>query len=202
MTDLLHLAERLDACWLDIVSVDSETPSLTTCANLMHETAKAVRAVAIPRAMDMAPKDGGWVMAYVPKLAEQGYTPWLSLTWGDKGWEDDGSNGHDPSVWFPIPDPQPNPTGWTPAEGEIVMQEITGEGWTCNDKPIAVPYRWEVYIEKLDGSVDEYRELWHYATPEQAEARAAKWQSQFSLPIVVRPLPSNVVPFKPAGTLQ
>ena len=202
MTDLLNLAERLEACWLDIVSAHSESPSLSACANLMHETVEAVRGIAIPRGMDLAAKDGGWVMGYVAKLAEQGYMPWLALTWGDGGWGDDGGNKHDPSVWFPIPDPQPKPTGWAPAEGEIIMQEITGEGWTCNDKPIEVPYRWEVYIEKPDGSIDEYREIWHYATAERAEARAAKWQGQFNLPIIVRPLPSNVVPFKPAGMLQ
>lgn len=157
-----------------------------------------------PQPIDTAPKDGGWILGHVPVEPDKSWRqPWMILTWGDSGWVDANDyNEQQPVEWVPLPDPQPEPTGWSPVEGIIVLQEITGEGWTCNGKPCEVPYRWEAYIEKPDGSIDEYRELWHYNTLQQAEGRATKWQSQFSLSIVVRTLSSNVVPFKPAGTLQ
>jgi hypothetical protein len=164
----------------------------------------AMPTVAVPQPIDTAPKNGGWILGHVPvDPAKPWRQPWMILTWGDEGWVDANDyNPQEPVSWVPLPDPQPEPTSWAPAEGTIVMQEITGKGWTCNGKPCDVPWRWEAYIEKLDGSIDEYRELWHYATIDEAQARATKWQQRLSLPIVVRPLPSNVVPFKPTGALQ
>jgi hypothetical protein len=65
-----------------------------------------------------------------------------------------------------------------------------------------VPYRWEVYIELPDGSLDEYRELWHYVTLQEAEKRALKWRDKFYLPVTKTFLDKNVVTLRPEGLLQ
>lgn len=157
-----------------------------------------------PQPIETAPKDGGWILAHVPVDPDKSWQqPWMILTWGDSGWMDASDyNPQAPIEWVPLPNPQPKPTGWSPAVGVVQIVEITGEGWTCNGKPIDVPYRWEVYIEKPDGAIDEYRELWHYASLEQAQQRALKWREQFGLPIVTVPLDKKVVPFRPAVTKQ
>lgn len=152
--------------------------------------------------IDTAPHNDGWILAYVPKRAEQHYVAWLALTWGDSGWMDDDGNACDPTLWSPLPDPQPNRTAWMPPEGVIHVEEITGEGWKLNGKPTSVPYRWSVYILRLDGTYDEYREICHYVTYPEAEARAAKWQQQFGLPIEASFLDPKVVPFAPRGLIQ
>lgn len=152
--------------------------------------------------MDMARKNGGWVLGYVPFRAEKGFMPWLAVTWGDNGWVDDNGDQCDPTCWVPLPDPQPENTGWTPPAGTIRVQEITGEGWTMNGKPVEVPYRWAVFIEKPDGTYDEYREIDHTVTIEQAQERALKWRQKFGLPIETTFLDKKVVPFKPPVTLQ
>jgi len=156
-----------------------------------------------PQPIETAPKDGGWILGHVPKNALAPYNhPWIILTWGDSGWMDDDGNGHEPIEWVPLPDPQPALTGWTPPSGTIQIIEITGEGWTRNGKPIEVPYRWQISIEKADGSYDEYRDIWHAVTSEEAEARALKWQAEIGLPIVRVPLDRRVIPFRPAVTKQ
>lgn len=153
-----------------------------------------------PQPMDAAPKNGGWVLAHVPKNAPYPHNhPWIILTWGDSGWVDDDGNEHEPVAWVPLPDPQPSPTGWGPAAGTIKMIEITGEGWADGaGKAIAVPWRWIIEIEKPDGTYDEYRDNEFAVTVEDAERRASKWHSRFGLPIVRVPLEKKVIPF-PAG---
>ncbi|KKW93942.1 hypothetical protein YP76_04695 [Sphingobium chungbukense] len=162
-----------------------------------------------PQPIETAPKDGGWILGQVQQEPSDIYRqPWAILTWSDGaevhdfGWYDDDGNRHEPTRWVPLPDPQPFPTGWSPPCGTIRIEEITGEGWTCNGKPIDVPYRWVVYIEKPDGSYDEYRESWHAATLAEAQARAERWRAKFGLPIVTVPLDKKVIPFKPAVTKQ
>ena len=154
-----------------------------------------------PQPIATAPHTDGWILGYVPKLAAQRYVPWLALTWGDDGWMDDNGNACDPSLWSPLPDPQPTATAWMPPEGVIHIVEITGEGWKINGKPVEVPYRWSVHILRLDGTYDEYRDMFHYAAYTDAEARAAKWQQQLGLPIEVTFLNPKVVPFS-RGRLQ
>ncbi|MGJ8478009.1 hypothetical protein [Sphingobium yanoikuyae] len=159
--------------------------------------------MSIPQPIDTAPKDGGWILGRVrvdPKNSWQ--QPWVIMTWGDCGWTDNEGDEHAPIEWVSLPDPQPSPTGWTPPSGTIRICEITGEGWTSNGQPIKVPYRWEVYIEKPDGSYDEYRESWHDATLEGAQLYARKWQQRFGLPIMTVHLDKKILPFRLAVTKQ
>lgn len=143
-----------------------------------------------PQPIETAPKDGGWVLGLVlpDGPTDAHWQPWLPVTWGDLGWHDDDGNSQSPTLWVPIPDPQPQPTGWFPAEGIIKLEEITGEGWKINGQPTAVPWRWLVYIERPNGEMDEYRDWHHYVTLEEAERRALKMQDLFGLPVVKAPL--------------
>ncbi len=156
-----------------------------------------------PQPIETAPREGGWVLGLVLPggPTDTHWQPWIPITWGDNGWVDDDYNRQSPTAWVPLPDPQPRPTGWTPPAGTIKVQEITGEGWTSNGKPIAVPYRWQVYVELPDGSMDEYREWYPCATRQEADRHAMKWVESLGLPVVVVPLPpqpSNVIAFRPA----
>lgn len=156
-----------------------------------------------PQPIETAPKDGGWILGHVPKNAPYPYNhPWVILTWGGSGWADDEGNGHDPVAWVPLPDPQPAQTGWTPPSGTIRIVEITGDGWTCNGKPVDVPWRWIIEIEKPDGTRDDYRDHDIAASIDEAEARALKWQTKFGLPIIRVPLDQKVIPFRPAEMRQ
>lgn len=163
----------------------------------------------IPQPIDTAPKDGGWILGLVRTEINDTYRqPWAIVSWGDGahchdfGWYDDEGNRQEPTQWVPLPDPQPFPTGWTPPSGTIYVREITGEGWTSNGQPIKVPYRWEVYIEKPDGSYDEYRESWHDATLERAHLHARRWQQKFGLPIMIVHLDKRIPPSQLAVTRQ
>lgn len=154
-----------------------------------------------PQPIDTAPKDGGWVLGLVQPdgWTDRDWQPWAIVTWGDSGWYDDDGNPRAPVSWVPLPDPQPKPTGWRPPEGTILVVEITGDGWTSNGKPIEVSWRWQISVERLDGSHDEYRDYDFRNTRAQADATAARWAEKFGLPIKVIPLPSNVVPFTHRG---
>jgi hypothetical protein len=159
-----------------------------------------------PQPMNTAPKDGGWVLGLVlpDGPTDTHWQPWKPLTWSDgfwandAGWHDDDGNRHEPAAWVPIPDPQPKITGWRPAEGTIYLSELPSKGWTCDGKPVEVPYRWQVYIERTDGTFDEYRDCAFLIDREAGDARAARWAEKFGLPVVVVLLPSNVVQF-PGG---
>jgi hypothetical protein len=156
------------------------------------------------QSIETAPRDGRWVLGLVlpdgpTKPFDQ---PWEVVAWGDRGWHDREYEPVNPARWTPLPDPQPAPTGWKPPEGTIIVEEITGEGWTCNGSPIEVPWRWYVYIELTDGSYDDHREGIHYVTYIEAERRAMKWQVDLGLPIKVTSLDPKVVPFAIVGSVQ
>lgn len=186
MIDLMNLAERLDACWLDIVSANSENPSLSVCANLMHETAKALRSAAVPRAMELAPENDGWVLAYMPGRSEKS-PPWALATRCDGGWCDEDGYGVDPTVWVPLPDPQPTPTGWRKAEGTIRIVRA----WSDQ-----IPWLTHlVEVIKPDGNADERREPDMASSIEEARHRAARWAIELGLP-VEEVEDGNVLPFK------
>lgn len=186
MIDLMNLAERLDACWLDIVSAESEKPSLSVCANLMHETAKALRSAAVPRAMELAPENDGWVLAYVPGRNES-LPPWALATRCDGGWCDEEGYGVDPTVWFPLPDPQPAPTGWRKAEGQIRISSAWSE---------QIPWLTHIIeVVKPDGEADRSREPDLASSLGEARQRASAWADKIGLPVIEAD-DGNVLPFK------
>ncbi|MEE4452893.1 hypothetical protein [Novosphingobium resinovorum] len=158
----------------------------------------------VPQPIETAPKNGGWVLGLVlPEgPTETRWQPWMPVTWGDTGWYDDEGYGQEPTAWVPLPDPQPRPTGWTPPSGTIKVAEITGEGWTSNDKPLEVPWRWLISVEKPDGSYDQYRDTDMAVTREEAVTRATKLQAKIGLPIVIVPLDRKGIPFRPGATIQ
>lgn len=146
-----------------------------------------------PRPIAEAPLDGRWILACDPSLKypRSAHGPWAIATRCDQesGWADGDGNEVSPTLWLPLPDPQPESTKWLPAAGTICVVEITGEGWTSNGKPVEVPWRWMIYIERPDGSFDEYRDQDLANTFEQALAKAQKyWVDQYHLPVEVRPL--------------
>jgi len=148
--------------------------------------------------IEAAPLDGRWLLVRDPsrKYPVTQHGPWVIASRCDigSGWCDDEGNEVEPTHWVPLPDPQPEPTKWLPAEGTICIEEITGDGWTSNGKPVTVSWRWLIYIERPDGSFDEYRDQDLANTLEQAQAIVAqRWTDRYSLPVVVRPLESKVV---------
>ena len=155
-----------------------------------------------PQDISTATPTGGWILGHIPGRDKHGSSSWVPLTMGDSGWMDEDGNPCTATLWVPLPDPQPAPTGWLPPEGTIHVEQITGEGWTCNGKPIEVPYRWMVYILRQDGSYDEYRDTYHCVTYPEAERRAGEWQRKFDLPIEVKFLDPKVVAILPRGTVQ
>jgi hypothetical protein len=149
------------------------------------------------------PMDGRWILAYDPTLSEfVSSRPWVLATRCDDGFHDEGGSGVEVAGWVDLPEPWPKPTGWTPPSGTIRITEITGDGWTCNGKPVSVSWRWIIDVQKPDGSRDEYRDCDMAVTLEEAEARAVKWQAKIGLPIVKVPLDRKVVPIRPAATRQ
>jgi len=204
-----HRAAMLMQEHLEGMAVANEGLAPGPILQALRDAAAMVRSLVCPREMDRAPKNGGWILGLVRTEIDDTYRqPWVILTWSDGaevhdfGWYDDEGIRHEPTLWVPLPDPQPFPTGWEPPCGTIVVAEITGDGWTVNGKPIEMPYRWMGYIEKTDGSYDEYRETWHAVTLAEAQARAERWREKFGLPIVTVPLDKKVIPFQPPVTRQ
>lgn len=158
----------------------------------------------VPQPIETAPKDGGWVLGLVlpDGPTDAHWQPWTPVTWGDGGWYDDGGYGQEPSAWVPLPDPQPRPTGWTPPSGTIKITEITGDGWTCNGKPVDCDWRWAISVEKPDGSHDQYRDTDFAVTQEEAVQRATKLQAKIGLPIVALPVGGQVTALPSAETRQ
>lgn len=150
-----------------------------------------------------APLDGRWVLARDPsiKYPQSFHGPWVIASRSDQksGWSDGDGNEVDPTDWAPLPDPQPEPTKWLPVEGIICIAEITGNGWTDGKgNPVAVSWRWQIFIERSDGSYDEYRECDFTDTLEEAKAKAdRRWVDRYHLPVVVRPLDDKVVALRP-----
>lgn len=154
--------------------------------------------------IESAPLNGGWILGYEPALKATSWSsaPWVIVTRCDSGsgWSDIDGNGLNPTHWAPLPDPQPEPTKWLPAEGTIRVVEVGADGWTDGKgKPVAVSWRWMVDIERPDGSFDEYRDCDFRETLEQAQAAADRWAKQYGLPVVTVPLDRKVIPFQPRG---
>ncbi|KKW92279.1 hypothetical protein [Sphingobium chungbukense] len=185
MTNLLDLAQRLDDCWLDIVAPDDKAASFARCANLMQEAATLLRSHGIPRDISTAPPGDGWILGYDPSIAEPGRSPWVPMTRGDGGWYDDGVDVYQPTMWVPLPDPQPEPSGWRPAEGHIEIAAGMLQG-----RPVFI-----ASIIKPDGTQDIPRDCRLANTAEGIRAEGLSWASDLNLPVVDM-IDANVVPFR------
>ncbi|MGY2732779.1 hypothetical protein [Sphingomonas sp. UYP23] len=152
--------------------------------------------------IETAPIGDGWILGYDPDLGERQYVPWLAMTWSDSGWVDDNGETRAPTLWAPLPDPQPKATGWRPVEGTILILETTGDGWSSNGKPCAPLWIWSVSIERSDGSYDDYREVDRRMTLSEAEVLALRWQAKYGLAIRTVPLGGEIVIFRPKATRQ
>lgn len=149
------------------------------------------------------PVDGRWFLAYDPtQPASLATYPWVLATRCDDGFHDQDWNGVTVKGWVDLPEPWPKPTGWWPPSGTIKITEITGDGWTSNGKPVPVPWRWLITVEKPDGSYDEYRDTDMANTHDEAVVRATKLQEKIGLPIVTMPLSGKVTALRPAVTRQ
>lgn len=150
------------------------------------------RSLGIPRDISAAPENDGWVLAYMPGRSEK-LLPWALATRCDGGWCDEEGYGLEPTVWVPLPDPQPTPTGWRKAEGTIRIVRA----WSDQ-----IPWLTHlVEVIKPDGNVDERREPDMASSVEDARRRAATWATKIGLPIE-EVEDGNVLPFRPVGTSQ
>lgn len=132
-----------------------------------------------------APAGDGWIMAHVPdRLA--GKHPWVPVTRCDGGWSDEDGYLVEPTRFFLLPDPQPAPTGWRPAEGVIrIIRAASAD----------IPWlRYLVEVVGLDGDADDTREPDMARDIEDAERRAARMAAKLRLPIIWAD-DANVIPF-------
>ncbi|QTH21966.1 hypothetical protein HRJ34_00030 [Rhizorhabdus wittichii] len=131
-----------------------------------------------------APAGDGWIMALVPDRLD-GTRPWVPATRCDGGWCDEDGYSVEPTGWVPLPDPQPAPTGWRPAEGVIRIIRASSAD---------IPWlRYLVEVVGLDGKADDTREPDMARDIEDAERRAAWMAAQLRLPIIWAD-DANVIP--------
>ncbi|CCW15782.1 hypothetical protein EBBID32_1100 [Sphingobium indicum BiD32] len=193
MTDILDLTARLDACWLDIMSPEDEARDdrqmLSRCANMISEASRALRDIGVPKPIDKAPDDDRWILAYDP--AYNSPCQWVPATRCDDGWHDEGFNGIDPTMWVPLPDPQPAPSGWCKAEGHVQIAAGSVQG-----QPIFV-----ASVIKPDGTQDIPRDVKLAGTAHDIRAAAEKWAKQLGIPVFDM-IDANVVPFQRSEPTQ
>ncbi|ATP20782.1 hypothetical protein [Sphingobium yanoikuyae] len=188
MTDLLDIATRLEAAMT--FEGPATTPRLAVAMDHLMDVAKeaveAMQWAAVPRPIQNAPDNDGWVLAYIPGRSEK-LPPWALATRCDGGWCDEEGYGVDPTMWVPLPDPQPAPTGWRKAEGAIRIIKAWSE---------QIPWLSHlVEIIKPDGDVDSSREPDMASTIEDARQRAATRAVELGLPIE-EVEDGNVLPFR------
>ncbi|MBO9380274.1 hypothetical protein GG804_26265 [Sphingomonas histidinilytica] len=132
-----------------------------------------------------APMSDGWIMALVTDRLD-GRHPWVPATRCDGGWCDEDGYLIEPTMFFLLPDPQPAPTGWRPAEGVIrIIRAASAD----------IPWvRYLVEVIGLDGKADDTREPDMARDIEEAERRAARMAAKLRLPIIWAD-DANVIPF-------
>lgn len=126
-----------------------------------------------------APIDDKWRLLLDPH--DDGRTrttqPWVIGTRGDYGWHDEDGYPLYPTHFADLPDPQPSPTGWRPAEGTVEIDEI-----------VSGPFagKWVVQVFKPDGNHDPDREPLLCDTLGLARTAAAEEGLRLKLPVIDR----------------
>lgn len=176
MNDLVDLAMRLEHI--------AEFPGDDVAGDIW-KVAQELRSHGMPRDIATAPEDDRWILGYDPSVATG--QPWMLVARCDAGWHDEAYYGAHPTMWMPLPDPQPEPTGWRKAAGTIRIIKA----WS--DQIPRLTHLVEVI--KPDGSADERREPDFAYDIEEARHRAAKLAAVLGLPVVEHP-DENIVPFR------
>jgi hypothetical protein len=180
--DSRHMSEVISTL---AVCIGNEATLFDDLAAVAKEAVGALRSLGIPRDISTAPDGDGWILGYDPSITEDHRSPWLSMTRCDCGWADDGVDTYQPTMWVPLPDPQPKRSGWRPAEGHIEIAAGKMQG-----KPIFI-----ATVIKPDGTQDVPRDAMLSHSAEGIRAEAESWAKQLGLP-VVDTIDANVVPFK------
>ena len=183
--DVARNLGEANACLVNCI--ENEAKLFDDLATVAKEAVDAMRSLGIPRDISTAPPGDGWILGYDPRIAEDGRSPWVPMTRGDGGWYDDGVDDYEPTMWVPLPDPQPEPSGWRPAEGHVEIASGKLHG-----RPVFI-----ATIIKPDGKQDIPRDcrLAHSAEGIRGEGRA--WAEDLGLPVVdlidanIAPLDSN-----------
>ncbi|MFC3442752.1 hypothetical protein ACFOKF_16375 [Sphingobium rhizovicinum] len=171
--------------------IDNEAKLFDALALVAKEAVDALRSHGVPRPISAAPDDDRWILGYDP-TATVG-PPWLLVARCDGGWHDEAFHEANPTMWAPLPDPQPEPTGWRRAEGTIRIIKA----WSTD-----IPWLTHlVEVIKPDGTPDGEREPDMATGIEDARRRATAWAAKLGLP-VDEVDDGNVVPFKRAEPNQ
>lgn len=150
------------------------------------------------RPMESAPAGDGWILGLVDQdgAYNAARQPWAILTRGDRFpngdeggcgiWVDDDGNERTPRAWIPLPDPQPERTGWFPVEGTIHIEPTTMRVVEKDGSFGAVVPNcsWIIYVVRLNGETDEYRDYRTAADIEGARVWADKMARRYGLPVV------------------
>ncbi|AHE57402.1 hypothetical protein NX02_29170 [Sphingomonas sanxanigenens DSM 19645 = NX02] len=154
----------------------------------------------LPQPIDTAPVDGRWILAHAPDDEFLAAAPWVIATRCDDGWHDGDGYAVHPTLWAPLPNPQPKQSGWHPAEGTIRIAHAT-----CRDDKgqIITGVDYSIGIVRGDGTCDDYRGADIAGTIEDARARAQQLANKLGLPIVEEPGPApRLVHLPPHETPQ
>lgn len=188
MTDLLDIAARLEAAMTfeGTATTSRLAAAMDHLMDVAKEAVEAMQWAAVPRPIQNAPDNDGWVLAYIPGRSEK-LPPWTLATRCDGGWCDEEGYGVDPTMWVPLPDPQPAPTGWRKAEGTIRISSAWSE---------QIPWLTHIIeVVKPDGEADRSREPDLACSLGEARQRAAAWADKIGLPVIEAD-DGNVLPFK------
>ena len=140
----------------------------------IDEMILAVEELAMPRPIDTAPEGDGWILGEVGASDFRRAQPWAICTRGDGGWFDEEDEPVAPTRWLALPDPQPKPTGWRKAEGEVVVEC----GWLGEERERV----WLVSVVKPNGEYDDDREPIISYDPMVAVDQGNDWACELGLP--------------------
>lgn len=131
------------------------------------------------------PKDDRWFLAFDPDWKTR-TSPWVIATRCDGGFMDEACFPVHPQRWIPLPDPQPEPTGWRWPTGHIEVSRAYVEGMI----PSQV---WAVSYIMPDGTFDKRRKPMLCGSSSAANERAEKEAAWSGLPVVHVPPRQSVI---------